>query len=70
MTHIGTIWGKQSAPSAIPAPQDTPMQGENPVKYALLARTRSARTAPCAAIGCTLPAIHKLMSCIEAPYNR
>jgi hypothetical protein len=41
MTHIGTFWGKQSALSAIAAVPDTPMRGENPVKYELLARTRT-----------------------------
>jgi hypothetical protein len=33
MTHIGTIWGKQSAPSAIPVPPDTPVERSN-VRYA------------------------------------
>lgn len=70
MTHIGTFWGKQSTPSAIAAPPDTPIRRESPVKYELLARTRAQRThRPCAAIGSTFPALHKLMSCMAAPGN-
>jgi hypothetical protein len=41
MTHIGALWSKQSASSAIIAPPDAPMQGENSAKYELLAPART-----------------------------